>query len=153
MELDFYSSISEYECYEEIFNKILKDTIEYFDYKFNPIVSVSIMDNEKIHELNKNYRNIDRPTDVLSFAFLDAEKNKDKIKKSKIDYPLGEIYISYEKAVEQSKEYGHSLKREMCFLFVHGLLHLLGFDHMKKEDEEIMFNHQNIILEKEGIVR
>ena len=153
MELDFYSIKEDYNCYEKTFNKILKDTIKYFNYKFEPIVSVSIIDNEFIHKLNKEYRNIDRETDVLSFAFIDNESNKDDIKNSKINYPLGEIYISYEKAIEQANEYGHSFNREICFLFVHGILHLLGFDHMKEEDEEIMFSHQNKILEKENILR
>ncbi|MGM9873638.1 MAG: rRNA maturation RNase YbeY [Bacilli bacterium] len=153
MELDFYSINEQYEQYELIFNQILKDIISYFNYKIDPIVSVSIIDNETIYQLNKDYRHIDRPTDVLSFAFLDSEVDKAKILTSNINYDLGEIYISFEKAIEQAKEYNHSLKREICFLFVHGILHLLGFDHMNKEDEEIMFKHQDKILEKEGITR
>ena len=112
--------------------------------KFDPIVSVSLIDNEKIHDINKQYRNIDRPTDVISFAFLDGEGLD--VKKLKGNVVLGDIYISIDKALEQAEEYGHDNKREFCFLFVHGLLHLLGYDHMKKEDEEIMFPLQEEIL-------
>ena len=101
--------------------------------------NVIIVDNEFIHKMNKEYRGIDRPTDVISFALEDAHD---------IDYDdfrlLGDIYISIDKAKEQAKEYGHSLKREICFLSVHGLLHLLGYDHMEKEDEKVMFARQEI---------
>ena len=121
---------------------------------FSPIISVSIVDNAYIHEINKTYRGIDRETDVISFAFLDGDKNKDKLLKSNSIVSLGDIYISLEKAQEQANSYGHSLNRELLFLFTHGLLHLLGYDHMKKEDEEIMFPLQDKILENiEGAER
>ena len=90
--------------------------------------NVIIVDNEYIHKLNKEYRGIDRPTDVISFALEDSEDIKYE------DFRLlGDIYISIDKAKEQAEEYGHSFKREICFLAVHGLLHLLGYDHMEKE--------------------
>ncbi len=108
--------------------------------------NVIIVDNEFIHKMNKEYRGIDRPTDVISFALEDEHD---------IDYEdfrlLGDIYISIDKAKEQAKEYGHSLKREICFLSVHGLLHLLGYDHMEKEDEKVMFARQEMILNEAGI--
>ena len=104
------------------------------------------MDNEFIHNINRDYRHIDRPTDVISFAFLDGDENKDKIFQSNAMVVLGEIYISFDKAREQALAYGHSLDRELKFLFVHGLLHLLGYDHMTKEDEKIMFALQDEIL-------
>jgi len=108
--------------------------------------NIIIVDNEYIHNLNKNYRNIDRPTDVITFAL---EDNKDFLE---IDHRvLGDIYISIDKAIEQANEYGHSLKREICFLAVHGFLHLLGYDHMKKEDEEVMFPLQEVILNEADI--
>lgn len=108
--------------------------------------NVIIVDNEFIHKMNREYRGIDRPTDVISFALEDEHD---------IDYEdfrlLGDIYISIDKAKEQAKEYGHSLKREICFLSVHGLLHLLGYDHMEKEDEKVMFARQEMILNEAGI--
>ena len=110
--------------------------------------NVIIVDNEFIHKMNREYRGIDRPTDVISFALEDAHD---------IDYDdfrlLGDIYISIDKAKEQAKEYGHSLKREICFLSVHGLLHLLGYDHMEKEDEIKMFSLQEELLNKYGITK
>ena len=97
-----------------------------------------------IHKINREYRGVDRPTDVISFAFLDDEEEKTLVGQKQIS--LGTILISYEKAEEQAKEYGHSLVREMSFLLVHGLLHLLGYDHMTKEDEKVMFKLQDEIL-------
>lgn len=112
-------------------------------------LSLTITDNETIHKYNKEYRRIDRETDVLSFALLEA----DNINIKGIPVNVGDIIISLEKAKEQALEYNHSLKREICFLFVHGLLHLMGYDHMNKEDEEIMFAKQEQILLEEGIER
>ena len=146
MELDFDSVFEEFNKYEEIYLSLLEKTFKYLDLKCDPILSVSLVDNEFIHKMNKDYRNIDRPTDVISFAFLDTETNRQEILLSKAPVVLGDIYISIDKAKEQAKEYGHPLERELKFLFVHGLLHLLGYDHMKKEDEEIMFPLQEKIL-------
>ncbi len=112
------------------------------------IVSIVLVDNEYIHKINKEYRNVDRETDVISFAFMDDETNPE----SGIT-DLGEIYISLEKAHSQSKEYGHSFKRELCFLLAHGLLHLLGYDHMTEEDEKEMFGLQEEVLNSLGIGR
>ena len=110
--------------------------------------SIIITDNTFIHKINKEYRNVDRPTDVISFAL---EDNKDFI--SGDIRLLGDIYISIDKAKEQAIEYGHSLLRELSFLSIHGLLHLLGYDHMKKEDEEVMFKKQEDLLNEFGITR
>ena len=110
--------------------------------------NVIIVDNEYIHKLNKEYRGIDRPTDVISFALEDSEDIKYE------DFRLlGDIYISIDKAKEQAEEYGHSFKREICFLAVHGLLHLLGYDHMEKQEEKIMFSKQELILNEAGITK
>lgn len=110
--------------------------------------NIIIVDNEYIHRLNKEYRKIDRPTDVITFALEDYDD---------IHYDdfrlLGDIYISLDKAKEQAIEYGHSFKREICFLAVHGFLHLLGYDHMEKEDEEVMFGKQELILNETGITK
>lgn len=114
----------------------------------NLIFNVIIVDNEEIHKINKEYRGIDRPTDVISFALEDDDtfiKTEQRI--------LGDIYISIDKAIEQANEYGHNLLRELCFLTIHGILHLLGYDHMEKADEEIMFGLQERILSEYGIER
>ena len=110
--------------------------------------NVIIVNNDYIHELNKNYRNVDRETDVISFALEDEKSfNRTDIR------ILGDIYISIDKARSQALEYGHSFKRELYFLAVHGFLHLLGYDHMKKEDEEVMFKKQEEVLSRYGIER
>ncbi len=111
------------------------------------IFNVIIVDNEYIHHLNKDYRGIDRETDVITFA-LEDDKTFNPVERI-----LGDVYISIDKARSQSEEYGHSLKRELCFLGVHGMLHLLGYDHMKKEDEEVMFKLQEDILDEMDIKR
>ena len=146
MELDFDSVLIEFNHYEEVYLELMKKTFKFLALKCDPILSVSIVDNKFIHEMNKEYRGIDRPTDVISFAFLDTESDKSAVLNSQGPVVLGDIYISIDKAKEQAIEYGHPLDRELRFLFVHGLLHLLGYDHMKKEDEEIMFPLQEKIL-------
>lgn len=110
--------------------------------------SVIIVDNKKIHEINKQYRNIDRPTDVITFALEDYEDITFENYR-----PLGDIYISIDKVKEQAKLYEHSLLRELAFLTVHGFLHLLGYDHMIEEEEKIMFAKQELILDGFGIKR
>ena len=144
MELDFVNyGPSSFDEYESTFLALVDKVFKEVGVKDDYYIDVSIVDNDRIHEINKTYRGIDRPTDVISFAFYDDEEEK-----INEDAPnsLGSIIISYQKAEEQAKDYGHSLNREMSFLFVHGLLHLLGYDHMKKEDEEIMFALQDKIL-------
>ena len=124
-------------------------------------VNLSFVDEKTIRELNKDTRNIDKVTDVLTYPYVEL-RPKEKLKLS--DYELemdpddnrlliGDIYICIKRAEEQSKEYGHSLNREMCFLFCHGLLHILGYDHIKKEDEEVMTGLQTEILDKLNIKR
>lgn len=110
-------------------------------------VDVSLLSPEQIREINRDYRKVDRVTDVISFAFLDDKGDLGKIADFEGERMLGEILICYEKAEEQAREIGQSTTRELCFLFVHGLLHLLGYDHMKKEDEEVMFPLQRKIME------
>ena len=113
----------------------------------NIIYNVIIVDNEKIREINRDYRNKDSATDVISFALEDN-------KTINLDHRLlGDIYICVERAEEQAKEYGHSFKRELYFLATHGFLHLLGYDHMEKSDEEIMFKKQEEVLSRYGIER
>lgn len=113
------------------------------DVSFNII----IVDNPYIHNINKEYRHIDRETDVITFALEDDKTF------NPVDRVLGDVYISIDKAKSQSEEYGHSLKRELCFLAVHGMLHLLGYDHRNPEDEKVMFGLQEEILDEMGIKR
>ncbi|HKM10536.1 MAG: rRNA maturation RNase YbeY [Bacilli bacterium] len=150
MELDFQTTFSELSSFEEEYKRLLEKTLHHLNVGDDVIVSVSFVDNEFIHQMNRDYRHIDRPTDVISFAFLDGEANPlELLKDNKSPVCLGDIYISIEKARQQADEYGHPLKRELQFLFVHGLLHLLGFDHMTEEDEKVMFALQDEILNKE----
>ena len=144
MELDFINNgPASYDAYEEIFLGLMEKVFSHLAIKDNFLVDVSIVNNEEIHQINRDYRHIDRPTDVISFAFFD---DKDEKVVAGVPTSLGQILISYEKAEEQAKEYGHSLNREMSFLFVHGMLHLLGYDHMTEEDEKVMFSLQDEIL-------
>lgn len=130
--------------------KILKDVLKKGLKKLNIDkceFNIIVVNNDYIHELNKNYRGIDRETDVISFAL---EDDKTFNPEGRV---LGDIYISIDKTHSQALEYGHSFLREFCFLGVHGMLHLLGYDHMTKDDEKIMFSLQDEILEESGIVR
>lgn len=114
-------------------------------------VSVTLTNNAYIHTLNKEYRNLDRPTDVLSFALNESEEPE--IEGSPVANALGDIIISVERAEEQAAEYGHSLRREVAFLTVHGMLHLLGYDHMEEEEREEMEKEQCFVMEHLGISR
>ena len=137
-----YKIIDEYGCdfdYSYL-NKIIDKTLE-MENVLSSNFAIVFIDDEKMHELNKNYRGIDRTTDVLSFAFEDNNKICYNIRQ------LGEIYVSIPKMQEQAKEYGHSEKRELAFLVVHGLLHLLGYDHtLGIEEEKEMFEKQELVL-------
>lgn len=99
-------------------------------------VSVTIVDDEEIHQLNSEYRKVDRPTDVLSFALDEGEEPK--IVDGPEEHLLGDIVISAETAARQGEEFGHGLEREIIYLAVHGLLHLLGYDHMQEEEKKVM---------------
>lgn len=136
--------IEELEIVEKVLLSALKkEKLE--DVSFNLI----IVDNSYIHELNRNYRNIDRVTDVITFALED----EDSLVVAVEERILGDIYISIDKAIAQAEEYGHSLLRELSFLAVHGFYHLLGYDHMTEEEEKIMFQKQEEVLEEYGIKR
>ena len=117
----------------------------------NGEVSITLTNNDYIHELNREYRGIDRPTDVLSFALNESEE-PEVTGGSDINV-LGDLVISVERAEEQAKDFGHSVKREMAFLTVHGMLHLLGYDHMEEADRLEMEKEQRFVMEKLGIPR
>lgn len=114
-------------------------------------VSVTFTNNENIRVLNKEYRDIDRETDVLSFPL--GDENGFEVNPDNDAILLGDIVISVEKAVAQSEEYGHSFRREVAFLLTHSLFHLLGYDHMTPEEEKEMFSKQEKVLDKLGITR
>jgi probable rRNA maturation factor len=124
-------------------------------------VALTFVTDEHIHELNKQYRGIDRPTDVLSFAMNEGLEDEPEIVyeigegDAEPDFPdvLGDIIISVETAKRQSEEYGHSLERELGFLFVHGFLHLLGYDHQDEASEAEMMSKQEAVLAEVGLTR
>ena len=147
-EVSIYNNTSEEFPYDDIIEKVVNKALEKEKIK-KASCSIIIVDNDYIHKLNKEYRGINRPTDVISFAL---EDDKTMVIPDEIRL-LGDIYISIDKAKEQAKEYGHSLERELCFLAVHGIYHLLGYDHEKEEAAEIMFKKQEEVLEEYGITR
>lgn len=145
--MKMYEIIDEY-GYDDY--EYLDTVIEHVINKFNindSIFDIIFIDDDKMHEMNLSYRGIDRTTDVLSFA-LNDNKHIDAIVNS-----LGDIFISIPKMKSQASDYGHSEKRELSFLVVHGLLHLLGYDHMNESDEKEMFDLQNEILNKLNIIK
>lgn len=142
--VEFFNK-TDYEIDLELLNKIINLTLKKENVS-NAMFNVIFLYNDEIHKINKEYRNIDRPTDVISFALEDDKSYP------KLDVRiLGDIYISVDKIKSQALEYNHSEKREISFLLVHGLLHLLGYDHMKEEEEKIMFSLQEEILNEAGI--
>lgn len=133
-------------------------------------VALTFVDDEAIRELNKQYRGLDKPTDVLSFAmqeigdeeleiiygeddFEDSDDENGEAEEDGFEEPLGDIVISIPRAIAQAEEYGHSVDRELGFLFVHGFLHLIGYDHQTEEEEKAMFGKQEQILQKAGLTR
>ena len=145
----------------EIFNQTVEDIVELdkvkevLEYAMkkeklkNTSFNIIIVDNNYIHELNKNYRGIDRETDVITFALEDDES----LVVGSDERILGDIYISIDKARSQAEEYGHSFMREICFLAVHGFYHLLGYDHMNEEDKKVMRSLEEEILNEYDITR
>lgn len=138
--------------YEQDFTAIIEQALKTLDIEDDVEVSCVLVDDERIHEINREYRHIDRSTDVISFAMED----NDQFYVEGMPRTLGDIFISVDHAKKQAEEYGHSLRREMCFLFTHGILHLLGYDHMTDEQEKEMFGLQDEILgalsiEREGV--
>lgn len=141
----------------ETIERVILKTLEVENCKFDAQVSVTIVDLAEIRRINRDMRNIDSETDVLSFPMLEFDENRNMIED---DYDLddgklllGDIVICAERAKSQAEEYGHSFLREMAFLTVHSMLHLLGYDHMEDEEEKEMFSRQEDILNILGIKR
>ena len=121
---------------------IYKKTLEKLQIKKNYDLSVILVKSKYIQNINRDYRNIDKPTDVITFAMQEGESYM-----YEEEYDLGDIYINIDYVYLQASQYEHSIRREFCFLFVHGLLHALGYDHMNIDDEKVMFELQDEILE------
>lgn len=149
--------------WEETARKVIDYTIEHEDFPYEAEVNLTLTDNAGIREVNKNFRQIDRPTDVLSFPMLSYEQAGD-FSRLEEDYDdnfnpdtgeimLGDILISVDKVLEQAESYGHSEMREFSFLIVHSMLHLFGYDHMTPEEAAVMEEKQNIILNELNILR
>ncbi len=135
-----------YKDYDYLYS-LLDHTLEHEKVE-NAIFSIIFVGDDEIHEINREYRHVDRVTDVISFAFEDSNDllyNDIRV--------LGDIYICIPQMKRQAVDYGHSEKRELSFLAVHGLLHLLGYDHMNEKDEKVMFELQELMLDDENIKR
>lgn len=133
-----------YDYLQDMYHKINKQVIKVLDLQSDYDISVTLVDNKKIHEINKDYRNIDKVTDVISFENdLELSFGADE------PTDLGDIFISVDQALAQAKEYEHTIERELTFLYVHGLLHCFGYDHLNQEDEHEMFDLQEVILSEE----
>lgn len=144
---------------QDLILDVLHFASDYLKLAKNTECSVTIVTNERIHEINREYRGVDRPTDVISFALddqidgvIDPVKPNDQMA-TVLNHHYGDIVISIDQATIQSKEYGHSLQRELGFLACHSLLHLLGYDHQTKEDEKEMFGLQKEILNAYGLTK
>lgn len=153
--------------YDMIIRKVIVEALDYLSCPYEAKVEVCLVDNEQIHEINKEQRDIDRATDVLSFPMINfneagnfadmeeelTENEQDYFDPDSGELLLGDIVISLEKVIEQAEAYGHSKTRELAFLVAHSMLHLAGFDHMIESEAEIMTSKQNEILERIGYTR
>ena len=129
--------------YKEIFQQIMKKTADVLDLSDDICASVIFVLDKKMHQINKEYRDVDRTTDVISFALADYQEDENDYVSSE----LGDIFINLDAVDRQAETYQHSVRRECCFLFTHGLLHLNGYDHQNKEDEKEMIEMQKKILD------
>ncbi len=149
--------------YKELINSVILAALDAEECPYEAEVNVILTNNEEIHEINKEYRSIDRPTDVLSFPLIDYETPADfeRVEDYAEDYfnletgelMLGDIIISVDKLYEQAQNYGHSIERELAFLVAHSMFHLMGYDHMNEEERIIMEQKQSELLNHMGITR
>lgn len=154
LEVEFFDETKK--ITEEQYNMIvelLNHAAEKEEVKEGSEVSIMFVDAAKITEINRDYRDKDNVTDVISFALDDANEDEPIIVGEDLPHLLGEIVICVEKISEQADDYGHSFERELGFLTIHGFLHLLGYDHMTEEDEKEMFDKQKTLLEQYGLSR
>lgn len=140
-------------AYEKLIGDVALKCLEYEGFDANCEISVSLVTGEEIKEINSQFRHMDKETDVLSFPMLTFQEGEKAEVNENDEIILGDIIISVERAKEQAKEYGHSIEREIAFLTAHSMFHLLGYDHMNKEEEKEMFAKQKEVLENLGIKR
>lgn len=150
-----YNNIESEANEEEIINKVVQTVLELENIKHELEIYITLTNNEEIHKINNEYRQVDRPTDVLSFPMYEREEipRLREEKEDDVEEVLGDIIISIPKIKEQAEEYGHSYERELAYLTTHGMLHLLGYDHMIEEEKVIMREHEEKVLEKLNILR
>lgn len=154
LEIDFIDETSEIEAAaQQLVEKVLQFAANKEKIDEGTELSVTFVDNARIQEINKEYRNKDAATDVISFAMEEMGEDEMEIIGADIPRMLGDIIISIERTREQAAEYGHSFERELGFLALHGFLHLLGYDHMTESDEKVMFTKQKEILDEYGLSR
>lgn len=154
MHIDFHDQTNSVSSdYVDLLQRIILFSAEKEDVASNSEVSITFVSNKEIQELNRNYRQQDKATDVISFAMQEIGEGESDIISEDMPVMLGDIVISAERANEQAEDYGHTFERELSFLAVHGFLHLLGYDHMNEADETRMFQRQNDILGEFGIER
>ncbi len=142
--------------YENTINKVVQECFKEEKLeKSKLIITITLTNNENIQKINKEYRNIDRATDVLSFPMFERNELAEKIEKNKFpcEDVLGELIISIEKVEEQAKEYGHSFERELAYMTVHGFYHLMGYDHMEDNEKKEMREKEDVILKRLNITR
>ena len=151
-----YKDIQEINDYEEIIDKVFDTCFEEENLQDSKLyITVTFTNPENIQKINKEYRNIDKPTDVLSFPIFEKEELDQKIAQNEFLHEdiLGDIVISIPKVEEQAKEYGHSFERELCYMLVHGFYHLMGYDHIEENDKREMRTKEEKILETLNIIR
>lgn len=154
LEIDFIDETGEIEATaKQLVENVLQFAAEKENIDEGTELSVTFVDNARIQEINKEYRNKDAATDVISFAMEEMGEDEMEIIGADIPRMLGDIIISIERTREQAAEYGHSFDRELGFLALHGFLHLLGYDHMIESDEKVMFTKQKEILDAYGLSR
>ena len=151
-----YLDIEENKKYEETIKKVLEQCFKQEKLEnLKLYVSITLTNPENIHKINKEYRNVDRETDVLSFPMFEKNEIDQKIENNNFEHEdvLGDIVISIEKVKGQAIEYGHSFEREFAYMLVHGFYHLMGYDHIEEKDKKIMREKEEIILSKLQIKR
>lgn len=151
-----YLDLEEKNEYEDIVKRVVKECFKEEGLENSKLyISITLTTPEHIHEINKQYRNVDKETDVLSFPMFEKEELQNKIENNDFEHEdvLGDIVISIEKVIGQAQEYGHSFEREFSYMLVHGFYHLMGYDHIQEEDKAMMRPKEENILNKIGIRR
>ena len=151
-----YLDLEQNDEYEKTIRKVIETCFKEEKLENSKLyISITLTTPENIHKINKQYRNVDRETDVLSFPMFEKEELEQKIAKNDFEHEdiLGDVVISIEKVKEQAVEYGHSFEREFAYMLVHGFYHLMGYDHIKEDDKVLMRAKEEKVLNKLGITR